>query len=614
MAHLHSVYDTDQHFKIDAITREIINQAERKNKLMQFDHNSERFTFELPRYVDGHDMTLSNQIRIHYINAGSARQQSKDVYPVYDMQLSPNDSKTVIFSWLISQNATKYAGTLNFLVEFSCVDGEGIVEYTWHTEIFKGITISTGMSNTENLVVQVSDVVAQWEQELFGVGDSVVANIEDTKNAAVSVVKAKGAETLATIPDDYNELYGMANDAIRTRANAIVSKVEGEAVTASDCSGDYLRGLRIFGKSTQDGEPSPDNPQEIHSVENAVISMYGKNLLKPQARTETINGVTFVVDKDGSVTANGTATKATFLGFGPDMKLTPGESYILSGCPEGGAFDTYMLYLHYKESGLDVYNRTGETKFTAKNEAFSSVVVIYEGITVNDLVFHPMIRYASFENTEFETYTEQTMTIPHTLSGVPVSSGGNYTDANGQQWICDEVDLARGVYVQRVKRLVLNGSETWRKSDSYLYIDLEEHAIKGGKGFCSHFVFWYNYGGDCIFASEKWVYLGSTTSANYDVDTWKEFLSENNVTLLYILADPIETALTDEEIFNFSQLHSNYPNTTILNDVGTWMEVAYNADTELYFNNSRGATDEQVDKSVDAWLTAHFTDAEEVSF
>ena len=47
----------------------------------------------------------------------------------------------------------------------------------------------------------------------------------------------------------------------------------------------------------------------------------------------------------------------------------------------------------------------------------------------------------------------QTLTYasPNGLPGIPVESGGNYTDAEGQQWICDEVDFGRGKYVQRVK-------------------------------------------------------------------------------------------------------------------------------------------------------------------
>lgn len=40
----------------------------------------------------------------------------------------------------------------------------------------------------------------------------------------------------------------------------------------------------------------------------------------------------------------------------------------------------------------------------------------------------------------------QTLTLPtpNGLPGIPVTSGGNYTDSTGQQWVCDEVDLERG--------------------------------------------------------------------------------------------------------------------------------------------------------------------------
>ena len=53
MAHKHSVYDTSLHFIIDGNTRLVKNSTEAKVTLVQYDHNSERITFELPRYIDG---------------------------------------------------------------------------------------------------------------------------------------------------------------------------------------------------------------------------------------------------------------------------------------------------------------------------------------------------------------------------------------------------------------------------------------------------------------------------------------------------------------------------------------------------------------------------------
>lgn len=169
--HQHQVYDTDNHFVIGPITKEIINQSE-KMKLMLGDHNSERFTFEIPRYIDGHDMTLCNKIEIHYINIDSKTKESnKGVYIVDDMQLSPNGEDVVVFSWLISANATQLAGTLNFRITFKCISEPAIIDYQMSTEIFKGITVSDGISNSESVIEEYSDVLEQWKQELNLAGE-----------------------------------------------------------------------------------------------------------------------------------------------------------------------------------------------------------------------------------------------------------------------------------------------------------------------------------------------------------------------------------------------------------------------------------------------------------
>ena len=63
---------------------------------------------------------------------------------------------------------------------------------------------------------------------------------------------------------------------------------------------------------------------------------------------------------------------------------------------------------------------------------------------------------------------ENTATIPteNGLAGIKVSSNGNYTDQNGQQWICDEVVKyadGSGEYIQRIAKVVFDGSndEGW---------------------------------------------------------------------------------------------------------------------------------------------------------
>lgn len=163
MAHTHAVIDSDNHFIINPVTREITNNS-KKVKLMQGDHASEIFTFEIPRYVDGHDMSLCNKIAIHYINIGISG-SNPDVHIVEDSSIDDAE-ENLVFSWLIYRTATKYPGTLNFLIKFSCVT-DGVIEYQWNTDIFKGITISAGIDNEETLVEEYSDVLQKWKDDIL---------------------------------------------------------------------------------------------------------------------------------------------------------------------------------------------------------------------------------------------------------------------------------------------------------------------------------------------------------------------------------------------------------------------------------------------------------------
>lgn len=167
MALIHDVIDSDVRFLIDPVTRSISNQGSPKLLLIRGDHNSERFSFEIPRTVEGHDMSLCNVVRVHYINTCSkTRSTSVDVYEPNDLSVSQANDKVVHFSWLISKNATVYAGSLAFTIEFQCVV-DGVVEYAWHTGINTTISISDGINNAEVIAEDYSDILTTWWQRIY---------------------------------------------------------------------------------------------------------------------------------------------------------------------------------------------------------------------------------------------------------------------------------------------------------------------------------------------------------------------------------------------------------------------------------------------------------------
>lgn len=167
MAHIHSVYDTDTHFKIDAVTRAVKNASDTKTMVVQHDHNSERFTFELPRLAaDGHDMSKCNSVQVHYNNADAKGNGSYfGVYEVDDFQVSPESDDIVIFSWLISRNATQYVGKLSFAIRFVCSQ-EGEVDYEWNTVPHNGVFVSNGINNSVEIEDRYPDVLIAHDDRI----------------------------------------------------------------------------------------------------------------------------------------------------------------------------------------------------------------------------------------------------------------------------------------------------------------------------------------------------------------------------------------------------------------------------------------------------------------
>ena len=162
MAHIHSVTDMDRHFVIDDVTREISN-AGTLPVLVQNDHNSEIFTFVVPRYVEGHDLSVCNKIKVHYLSIDSeTRKTYADIYEVDDAKV---DEAEIAFTWLISGYATQYAGLLNFAIHFTC-ETDGVIDYAWNTAAFTGIVVKKNINSTEQILTEYTDILEKWKAEI----------------------------------------------------------------------------------------------------------------------------------------------------------------------------------------------------------------------------------------------------------------------------------------------------------------------------------------------------------------------------------------------------------------------------------------------------------------
>lgn len=192
MSHIHNVIDTDKHYIINSITRAVSNSAETKNILFQYDHNSERFTFELPRIIDGHDMTKCNLVQIHYVNVDAKTKAAhEDVYNVSDVEISESDPEIITFSWLVSRNATQYVGNLSFIIRFACVSEDGTLDYVWNTAINSNINIASGINNTEYIEYGSYDILAELAARILS-----LENTDPNRHAEYFTITDDGAISL----------------------------------------------------------------------------------------------------------------------------------------------------------------------------------------------------------------------------------------------------------------------------------------------------------------------------------------------------------------------------------------------------------------------------------
>ena len=120
----------------------------------------------------------------------------------------------------------------------------------------------------------------------------------------------------------------------------------------------------------------------------------GRNLLENTATTQIINEVTFSVNSDDTITANGTATSNAQLVIGT-VSLKGNTAYVINGCPSGGGSSTYRLYFEGVSAGSTYDNGSGATYTPTEDENRNIKMVVYSGATVSNLVFKPMICLAS---------------------------------------------------------------------------------------------------------------------------------------------------------------------------------------------------------------------------
>lgn len=259
----------------------------------------------------------------------------------------------------------------------------------------------------------------------------------------------------------------VAEKADKARQNILIGSETGNPVSVSDAFSAPLCGLTVYGRSTQDGTPRPDNPVPIVSAGDGgsvAVKVTGRNLLNIPDGSRIARGIT-VTAKDGLISISGTATSSGYAW----LDIPP---LIISGVAILSSSITSQKVKLVSETWAVVLSSDAAAKMS--DMATRIVFIVTEGQTYNLTGVKVQLELGTTA-TAYSPYREQLLTLPtpNGLPGIPVTSGGNYTDENGQQWVCDEVDLERGVKVQRVDKTSFDNTKTLAEQNAILAIPVE---------------------------------------------------------------------------------------------------------------------------------------------
>lgn len=360
------------------------------------------------------------------------------------------------------------------------------------------------------------------------------------------------------------------------------SALHSSSYTISNAVDYPLLGLNLYGKSVQDGVPSPENPVEIISVGDNGFDIITKNDNHFNLLSVRDNGGEIITKqpvsaagKIGNIIGITVAATGTGLKYQWQYSADKGQTWENSKST-GNNLPTISLTI--SPTWNDIHLRCVITDANGKAEISNDAVI-----------------YVVSDDCEVKTASIASSALP--LCGIPVSEGGNYTDSNGQHWICDELIYnadGTGKIIKKIGNIIFDGSEDWSKSgsteiDRYILRNISaKKGIKITSGLCNTYIVDTSETSDIepgkILLYPTYYDQISVNFAEYGtstVETFKDYLKNNPIVLYTDLIEPQEIILTSAEMTALRQLQAYNGMTNISNSDSADMDVKYCTDKLL---------------------------------
>ena len=445
---------------------------------------------------------------------------------------------------------------------------------------------------------QVSAVETAGADAVEDVNDAKTAALEeiDAANAALPSPTQADAGKAPTVKTD-GSAYELAGPYAPLSA-AIRPTASGNPVSITDSVEWPLLGLKVYGKSTQDGTPSPENPVPIVNAgdDGSVgVNVTGKNVLNLNY-AEAV-GFNVAIDFENTV-------------------LRPNTQYTYTLYKTTGDISFALFLANNKDSGqateqlqLTGYLSAGASKsFVTPNDLSKYTHLLLTGgapgissSNIKDLQVQLEVGPTATPYEPYKGLQSLTISTPTGLPGIPVDSDGNYTDVKGRQWASNSRDFDTNQCIEMIGikqpvDAVYNSDESTNELLRF-YVYVYDSSLNGTQESAYRFVLCdivevvsqfterdHDVPVMAPYGHKDWLELRFWfPKSQYTPETAKEVLSRGHV--LYPLATPIKTPLSEEEIAAYRTLHT-YDGATVVSTAEevAGIEVHYVADGEKYID------------------------------
>ena len=561
---------------------------------VQYDHDMETVTFDCPRYWDGRDMS---KMAIYVNYARSDNYMGK--YPVVDtVRVDDVDDNIIHFDWTVSRNVTQAAGKVSFLICVMKSDADGNEERHWNSELCQDCYISPGMETEESSIESYPDLVSKLLEV-----NILASDVQKIYDNAVEV-----AETTEQVKNEAEQIKNEALDASNYIKNSYAPAIKGNV------SGEVIR------------------VDDVSPIEHDVkCQVHGKNRidLSKFVTTGPYTDFAYVssVSADELVITS-TANDNGYCGTGTTVRevcgdLTIGKGYVLTAVSSSGRNFAYLNGANVRwdfgselvmtdlilDSTIVFYGLMDDA-----GESTISNVQIEEGSAATQ--YEPYIDTASItvQSRSKNLIDTSLMKTTSTLNGVTITRKGNVLSFNGtlttdsvlfNTHFCFHAGMNNN-YTLSYKYISggINGTASLCIGDGNT---IEESRQSWANIMLKHTNNQYTVKTIKPYVKDLWFYaVKGVVFSDYQIEIQLEY--GNSVTDYGTYSE----STVSLDTYGNGLVTSKYPTMTLFTDTpGVTIEAEYNCDTTKYLSSLK---QDYIQPAVDAWLTNHFRNAEEVTF